>query len=409
MDARDLAEFDVLVANPRGLLDDPIRVLEMFALEDEILGLIDIAQQYDKAMRKLRAAYFIRLDLLWPDASPWMTIRRRQATMSYLVLTRMTPQMLEELHGAADPQQVAWREGWADAQRTQRRPGPVCYLDAYDCMALALTWLCSNVHYKHLSTIFGMTATGIHEALTAGLRLLQTATDNVPHCRIAWPTRRRLKVLGKMVTDTYGAPPVPVSAGVMVDGFRLTIESPGGVVEQNEWYSGFTKTVCCNNVIAVAVDGTVVWANINQPGSMGDYRCANRLFRKCFDPLQLPPGHAVLADDAFSSRSTDDIMATQYYAPPGIVMDNATRHKWKKWQTMVRQGVEWAIGTIVSTWCRLRVPLTVDHERRGDLIVLCCKLHNFGARRINNHNQLKNVYLDAYIRRHVNEAGAAEI
>ena len=196
--------------------------------------------------------------------------------------------------------------------------------------------------------------------------------------------------------ETYGDPPIPTNLFALVDGFRVQIDNYGATDLQTLWYHGACKYENAHNLVLLLMDGTIAWANVNQPGNTGDYAAATPLFNLLRE--RMPPGFSVGGDDAFSSRTTDSFMATKKYTPVGYVADASTRRKWERWQKTVRQGVEWGIHTLTSTWSRLRVPLSTNSRKRRVILETSIRLHNVIARRMDHRNQLKTVYLEGMLR-----------
>jgi hypothetical protein len=361
-------------------------------------AIIAQADEYDREMKRRSRTYFVRPDLLWPEQAPWAKLKGTRSERGYVHLLRVTPDMLDELLSYVPPEAVAWRDGYTNAARTERRPGPSNMLSSYDCLAAALFHLSSMCRSKHSELVFGVGHTLMSEAITTGLAYLEELLPRLPDAQILWPDAARFDYLGRVVANTYGEPPIPVSMGLFVDGFRLQIDNPSLAEEQTFWYSGFTKYTCCNNIVVYAADGTIVWASVNHPGSTSDYKASRELFQRCCRVGQLPPRTAICGDDAFSSAETDHFMATRGFKPPWVAITGTTRRRWEGWQKTVRQGVEWGIRTLTGTWMRLRCSLPTDVEKRKQTIMVCIRLHNLIARRMNNHNQLKTVYLDGWIR-----------
>jgi hypothetical protein len=367
-------------------------------IQGQILNMEAVASEYDAHLKHLNRAYFVRADLLWPESSPWAQIKSVKSPLAYQCLFRMTPGMLDTIVAHVPQADVAWREGYADETRTTKRPGPVNLLDVMDCVAAALAYLSSTCQAKHLELVFGVGHTLISNAINDGLMYLVRALRRIRTARIVWPTHEEFISLGKLVHAAYGEGPFPVLMGCLVDGFRLQVQSPGDTTEQSLWYNGFTKQTCNENVIMVGVDGLIKWFAINLEGTRSDFTASFDLFRRLSRPGALPPHVAVCGDDAFASDSTNGFMATRKMVPPWAVLTGAERAEWERYQKTVRQGVEWAIRTLTSTWARLRTPLTSVSSKRRMIIFTCLRLHNFIAANVDNHNQLKTVYLEGLMR-----------
>jgi hypothetical protein len=364
-----------------------------------VLAIMLDAQAHDSHLDRQRRSYFLRPDMLYPDEGQWQFMKEVAHDAAFIHLLRLDVATFRLIMDSCDPDEVAWRAGWTDRQRINRRSGPANLLQADDCVAAALVYLSSTCANKHLELLFGVTHTLMCEAIDTGLHLLAGALERIPDASVQFPSFAYMSILAQAVVETYGEPPIPTQMFGFVDGFRLVVENSGDADVQRLWYNGSVKLENSHNVVLLLMDGTVAWANVNQPGNFSDYAASLPLFAKL--RRELPPGqrYSVAGDDAFGSFNTNTFMATKRYAPEAHVdASPQQRREWEKWQKSVRQGVEWGIHTLTSTWARLRVPMTSDGRRRRLLIETAIHLHNLIARRMDHRSQLKTVYQEGLLR-----------
>ena len=145
------------------------------------------------------------------------------------------------------------------------------------------------------------------------------------------------------------------------------------------------------------VDGTIVWAKLNCPGSWNDGEMSRDFQLKLIDDQYCLPDHGVLSDSAFpvSGRMTGRIMTPLKdgeleKAPvdlqPGIAaMSNAI--------TSLRQAAEWGMGAVSKVYRQLLLPLPFDQVRRALRLKTIHLLYNFRVR-TTGISQIRSYFFD---------------
>ena len=67
-------------------------------------------------------------------------------------------------------------------------------------------------------------------------------------------------------------------------------------------------------------------------------------------------------------------------------------------QKAKRQGVEWGMRSIQTMWPRIKKALPNDPAKRIARLRLAVYLTNLLAEYVNHHNELKTVYMEAFLR-----------
>lgn len=111
----------------------------------------------------------------------------------------------------------------------------------------------------------------------------------------------------------------------------------------------------------------------------------------------MPIGKYVVADTAFPRGARDvsfRIKAPLKHGTP-LPADDAQRAaliRFNHQVTTYRQTAEWGMRALQGSFGRLRVPLSAeDVQGRGDLLEVCCRLHNVRALSV-GINEIRTVY-----------------
>lgn len=162
------------------------------------------------------------------------------------------------------------------------------------------------------------------------------------------------------------------------------------------FYSGKAHCVSVSCVFIVSTEGTILWANVNQPGSWHDMKvCEPLLIKLRENPCLLPEGWAILGDVGFRSHATEDIFLTVHkHGESSTTLSKEAQ----AFLTKIRQGVEWSIKDFKRYYPRLKTDLPVDKDERAAIFETCVLLWNYRMRRVGAGSQVRSVYHGAEAR-----------
>ena len=362
-----------------------------------IYELVLQARNYNRYNHMATRCYFLRPSLVWPEGSAWAQIRNYCTNMSLINFIRVDWPLFSSILANFDPDDVAWRDGFTDATRTQKRPGRPTLLDSADVLALTLAYLTSTSNQKQLEMLFGMTKTSISDMIWGeGIPMLLRALDRMPAAAVRWPTFEEQRENAYLVEMNYG--PCPLGAGIHVfgfmDGMRCRCTNPSNIGVQNLFYNGWEGHVNVVNNFVVDPQGRIIDAIINRPGSLNDYTLASSVFMKLSNPEWTLPGYVLAADSGYVSNATQQTVAHLHFAPEGEPVSADARRAYTTWQLTVRKAAEWAMHIVQSLFPRLTVLMSGSSEKRNAIITACVKLNNLIANNM-DRNQIKTVYMSA--------------
>jgi hypothetical protein len=121
-------------------------------------------------------------------------------------------------------------------------------------------------------------------ALSSVLRIL-------PQARVSFPSPAEVSASCAIMKQRE--PTLPDCYGFL-DGTHCAIQSVTEHVTQNAFYNGWKSNTTICNVLLFGVDGTIIYAAYNFPGSWHDAAVCQSLYQKL---INIPA--AILADSAF--------------------------------------------------------------------------------------------------------------
>ena len=140
-----------------------------------------------------------------------------------------------------------------------------------DVIAMALRYLLSKGEIKDLIPHFGATASTFCSNVDLGLKAIVKALIIDERSRVYWD---RSEAHCKEAADlTSKFLDIPNVIG-MIDGIKVSTQSPSNPVLQNRDYNGWTKEVTRNLIFLWDPNGMIVDAALNLPGSFHDSRSA---------------------------------------------------------------------------------------------------------------------------------------
>ena len=133
--------------------------------------------------------------------------------------------------------------------------------------------------------------------------------------------------------------------------------------------------------VCFSADGLVVWVKLSFFGSWNDSDISREFREKLCDDKKNVPGDGVLFDSAFqvsvdmfgrimTHLKCGDLERSHRSARPALVRLSASI-------TSMRQAAEWGMASVWKVYRILYKKLTHDKDRRGRLLTILHKLHNY--------------------------------
>ena len=257
-------------------------------------------------------------------------------------------------------------------------------------LALVLCYLTTPQRQKSLCLLFGLVPATLSSAIWTGLgamRLMMEADKET--WAIRWPSPATMK---NMAAAVHAREPLLKGVFGFVDGLNLRIYQPADLNEQNAYYNGWLGDTYCSQVIVFLANGEIAWVCSNCPGSWHDSKIARGLYAILADPSKTPRSSFILADTAFPCGK--DVSDRVLSRPKDNIANAETNvGKQQLWAaiTRQRQAAEWGMRALQGAFGRLDLRLTTNKSKRGLLLYVIFRLHNYRTRMV-GLNQIKEVY-----------------
>jgi hypothetical protein len=358
----------------------PPRVLPL-PLLCSVLVVVLVLVHEDLQCRRRRAArhYLTRLSLPPLCRSAWRSVLESSDARGLLDTTGFNRATFNHLLSLFAPLWLTQRR-----RRTQ--------LHAEDVLGLVLQYLNTSARQKTLCQIFALPPSTLCRHLRRGLAVLLAAVRHDHDSRIAWPTAAEMQHLSGLMS-CYA--PALTNIFGFVDGVYFRCDDPADSETQNAYYNAWKSCCSITNVLVFATDGTIIWARYNLPGSWHDSRLARPLYTRLIDPVRTPGQFALVADTAFPRK--DPQLRRKIITPlkVGDAYDAnvsiASQVAYNSEVVRARQGVEWGMHSLQSTFGRLHAPLPFDPPYTACLLKLIFHIFNLRVRRV-QLNQIRTVY-----------------
>lgn len=383
-----------------------VTVLEHLAsVVDELrrIGDVEGAASVTRAFAALKHAFTLpdrtryrarlcRDDLLHPatEITGWMRLqmnRRDEAFIEYCGFDTATFFSLVQLMQAYHS-----RERHSHAGRPR-------LLDDAGELALVLRYLTSRVNYKHLCVEFGATHATVSRSLRRGMNALRHVLREVEDAQIVWPSADMMASFSAAIC-AEARPPTDVFPIGFMDGTTIPIETPSNAVVQELYYNGWHRSCCINNLLVAGPDGTIMFADMNNAGSMHDARIAQRFYHYIVDHEDLfPPPYCILADSGFRNHRYAQRILTPFVKGERLPDDPVERSlalRMCRWLIARRQAIEWLNRGLKYGFSRLLNRMSNNEDKRGEILYVIVRLYNLRTRRV-GLNQVKSVYLRRFL------------
>ena len=229
--------------------------------------------------------------------------------------------------------------------------------------------------------MFGISPGTLSRTLLKAEIALLSALNSMPEAKVEWPSLNDQIRMGLAVELKE---PLIKGRWGFIDGKNYGVQEPSNCSIQNGMYNGWLHSVFVTGTVCFSADGLIVWAKLNFFGSWNDSDISRQFREKLSDDEKNVPGHGVLSDSAFpvagdmfgrimTPLKYGDLERSNRFARPALVRLSASI-------TSMRQAAEWGMASVCKVYRILYKRLSHDKERRGRLLTILHKLHNYRVR-----------------------------
>ena len=248
-------------------------------------------------------------------------------------------------------------------------------------LSLLLHTYCAPAENKTWSEMFGISPGTLSRTLLKAEIALLSALNSMPEAKVEWPSLNDQIRMGLAVELKE---PLIKGRWGFIDGKNYGVQEPSNCSIQNGMYNGWLHSVFVTGTVCFSADGLIVWAKLNFFGSWNDSDISRQFREKLSDDEKNVPGHGVLSDSAFpvagdmfgrimTPLKYGDLERSNRFARPALVRLSASI-------TSMRQAAEWGMASVCKVYRILYKRLSHDKERRGRLLTILHKLHNYRVR-----------------------------
>jgi len=260
-------------------------------------------------------------------------------------------------------------------------------IDAKSCLGLVLTWYRFKGAEFILQGWFGFVGSHLNVWLRFGRRGLVQLLWNDEDAKIALPTDEKIEQLKVIVKAKH-----PLLSGVfcVADGLKQTFQCHADLNKQSMYCNGWTHDHCIANLFTFSLDGRIVMATINAPGSLHDSQLANwGGFYDTLSDVYDQTGGMCCVDSAFACVGKPFLIQSSQ-KPNGN--EDAIGLLQMSEATALRQAAEWGMHAIQASFPRMteRIRIEENGERRVFLHLMPL-LYNFRLTNV-GLNQLQSTH-----------------
>jgi hypothetical protein len=229
--------------------------------------------------------------------------------------------------------------------------------------------------------------------MRSGEIALYRALQDLPDAQVRWPSLALQKRWSGFITEKE--PLVKHKFG-FIDGKNYRVQRPGKDDLQNAYYNGWLHCVLVTGTLCFGVDGTIIWGNINNPGSWNDAETSREFVEKLLSTEFCPDQTmGVVSDSAFP---VSEALYTRIETPLkmgdleklpieqqfiAMAKSNAI--------CSIRQAAEWGMGAVEKVFRRLLEKLPFHPVLRELRLRNLHQLYNFRVR-TTGISQIRNVF-----------------
>lgn len=211
---------------------------------------------------------------------------------------------------------------------------------------------------------------------------LLAALKEIPDAAIKWPTKDQQREWAKLVAKKN---PLVQGRWGFIDGKNYHVQKPTDIDCQNAMYNGWLHATLVTGTLCYGVDGTIVWARHNFPGSWNDSDTSKQFQEKLLNEDISLQDHGVLSDSAFpvSGAMFGKILTPLKEGDLERAHPSARRALIALSDAIcsLRQPAEWGMGSTEKVYHRLLLKLPYCRKTRGKRLHTIMLLYNFRVRR----------------------------
>lgn len=306
--------------------------------------------------------------------APWYVMYREGSDSDFITAISLTRDSFEYLLSN-------FKNHYVFNSGPSKKGRPPRVKDHHCVLSLLLHTYCSPAENKTWSEMFGIVPSTLSRTLLKAEIALLATLNTMREARVEWPS---LDDQVRMALAVEAKEPIIKGRWGFIDGKNYHVQEPSNVDVQNGMYNGWLHCVFVTGTVCFSADGLIIWAKLNFFGSWNDSEMSREFREKLSDNAKNVPGHGVLSDSAFpvsndmfgrimTPLKDGDIEKAHPGARPALIRLACSI-------TSMRQSAEWGMGAVCKVYRNLNGKLSFDKERRGRLLTVLHKLHNYRVR-----------------------------
>jgi DDE superfamily endonuclease len=347
------------------------------------------------AGRSRRQRSLPRPSLLPPTESAWEKLYKSNNEQAMITVTGFDYRAFHAMHDLFKPLFEGYSP-WTETNPgynykpvdTNNTRGVPRIISSTQCLALVLGWYRFKGAEFVLQGWFGFTGGHTSVWLRFGRRMLVKALLAHPLARVHYPDNEGIEKLKQICKARHD---VLVNVYCAADGLKIAFQSCNGLTEQSMYYNGWLHGHFITNLFVFSIDGRIIEACLNVPGSIHDstiahmYGTYGRLQEK-FNQT----GGVCVVDSAFASSNVPYLIkSSQKIAYARTAHDMVVQRE----ATALRQAAEWGMRAIQGAFPKLKEALKYEEKgERGIILKLVPLLYNFRLEVV-GLNQIQNTYV----------------
>jgi DDE superfamily endonuclease len=348
--------------------------------------------------RRRRQRNLPRASLLPPQESAWQKLYDAKDDPALITITGFDYRAFNAMHDLFKPlfeQYSPWtpkNPGYyykrVDINQVK---GSARIISSSQCLALVLAWYRFRGSEYVLQGWFGFTGCHTNVWLRFGRRMLLKCLINHPLARVEMPSNEgieRLKQLCQIRHASLG------DVYCTADGLKIAFQSCSELRKQSMYYNGWVGGHYVTNLFVYSIEGRIIEACINVPGSVHDSSIAHMfgVYKKLEEKHLLTGGKCVV-DSAFAAANRPCLIRSSQDLTKAC--DAAERVRLEE-ATSLRQTSEWGMRAIQGAFPRLKDAM--KYEEKGErirILRLVPLLYNFRLEVV-GLNQIMNTYAELW-------------
>ncbi|KAJ3290359.1 hypothetical protein HDU76_007402 [Blyttiomyces sp. JEL0837] len=295
--------------------------------------------------------YLVSSSLGHAYQSHWHTLRQDADDRSYMNVMGLTVAAFEELF-------IRFAPFYIVKSGPGKKGRPTRLVDKRSALGLLLHFYASCLDQKTLCEFFCIPPSTLSRTLSKAELAMAKALKGWEPAAIKWPSKEQQRQWESLVEARE---PVVKKRWGFVDGKNFAVMEPSNSDLQNAMYNGWLHAVFVTGILVLGVDGCIVYARHNCPGSWNDGENSRGMQEKLLDPAISLQDHGLVADSAFpvSKQMWNRILTP---LKDGEIEKVAVRHRHETLVlsnaiTSIQQAAEWGVGAVPKVWRHFRMIL----------------------------------------------------